>query len=170
MSGRRRPATPGHGDSVPWYRQFWPWFLIALPGSVVIAALTTVVIASRHADDLVVDDYYESGLAINRQLEKRDAAHDRGYAAELFVADDSVLVETRGIDGYGELRIRFSHPMEADRDFSARLRRIAPHRFAGRLETPIAAHWHWILDAGEDSDWRLDGSLGAGDFRRVGDG
>ena len=27
-----QPRPPG-GDDSPWYRQFWPWFLIALPGS-----------------------------------------------------------------------------------------------------------------------------------------
>ena len=26
-------------ESIPWYRQFWPWFLIALPATVVVAGL-----------------------------------------------------------------------------------------------------------------------------------
>ena len=52
-------------DTLPWYRQFWPWFLICLPGSVVVAALTTMYIAHKGADDLVVDEYYKEGLAIN---------------------------------------------------------------------------------------------------------
>ncbi|MFT7320700.1 FixH family protein, partial [Congregibacter sp.] len=33
----------------PWYQQFWPWFLIALPGSVVIAGLSTLYIANRYS-------------------------------------------------------------------------------------------------------------------------
>ncbi len=28
----------------PWYKQFWPWFLIALPASVVVASLITVTL------------------------------------------------------------------------------------------------------------------------------
>ncbi|MDX2349593.1 MAG: FixH family protein, partial [Porticoccus sp.] len=44
-------------DTKPWYRQFWPWFLMALPGSVVIAGLTTVYIAFNGADTLVNDNY-----------------------------------------------------------------------------------------------------------------
>ena len=37
----------------PWYRQFWPWFLIALPLTAVIGGLVTIVIAVRTSDTLV---------------------------------------------------------------------------------------------------------------------
>jgi len=67
-------------DTQPWYRQFWPWFLILLPASVVVAGLTTLVLANRHADDLVVDDYYKDGLAINRKLEKQQRADQQGIS------------------------------------------------------------------------------------------
>jgi hypothetical protein len=36
-------------DTKPWYKQFWPWFLIALPGSVVIASMLTIGIAIENA-------------------------------------------------------------------------------------------------------------------------
>ena len=55
-------------DTQPWYRQFWPWFLISLPASVVVAGLSTLYIANRHADDLVVDCL----------LYTSDAADERG--------------------------------------------------------------------------------------------
>ena len=42
-----RPAGP-----TPWYRQFWPWFVIALPASAVIAGLTTVWIAVTHQQEI----------------------------------------------------------------------------------------------------------------------
>ena len=41
-------------DTKPWYRQFWPWFIIALPASAVVAGLTTVWIAMQTTDSLVV--------------------------------------------------------------------------------------------------------------------
>lgn len=36
-------------DTKPWYKQFWPWFLISLPGSVVIASMFTISIAVENA-------------------------------------------------------------------------------------------------------------------------
>ena len=80
---------------MPWYRQFWPWFLILLPASVVVAGLTTLYIANRHADDLVVDDYYKDGLAINRQLEKKQRAADRALRRNSRFTGDTVSVSYR---------------------------------------------------------------------------
>ncbi len=74
----KKATLPG-GDTQPWYRQFWPWFLILLPASVVVASLYTVYIANRGADDLVVDEYYKDGLAINRQLEKEQRSLATGH-------------------------------------------------------------------------------------------
>jgi hypothetical protein len=35
-------------DDKPWYKQFWPWFVFALPAIAVIAGITTVIIAMDH--------------------------------------------------------------------------------------------------------------------------
>lgn len=40
----------------PWYKQFWPWFIIALPASVVIASFFTLWLAISNPDHLVVTD------------------------------------------------------------------------------------------------------------------
>jgi hypothetical protein len=152
-------------DTEAWYRQFWPWFLIALPGSVVIAAFITLYIAMRHADDLVAEEYYKDGLAINRQLEKQEAAQHRGYTASVAIEAMQVVVTTEGITDYAELRLRLSHPLEADRDLSLSVRRTDANRFTARLPRTVEAFWHWTLDAGEQGDWRLDGSLDRQDIR-----
>lgn len=36
-------------DQKPWYKQFWPWFIMAIPACGVIAGITTVFIANSHA-------------------------------------------------------------------------------------------------------------------------
>jgi hypothetical protein len=40
----------------PWYRQFWPWFIIALPASAVIASLITFYLAVSRPDYVVIED------------------------------------------------------------------------------------------------------------------
>ena len=43
-------------QNLPWYRQFWPWFIIALPASAVIASFVTLWLAISNPDHLVVDE------------------------------------------------------------------------------------------------------------------
>ncbi len=40
----------------PWYKQFWPWFLLALPASVVIASMFTIFLAVQNAPVLIQKD------------------------------------------------------------------------------------------------------------------
>lgn len=40
----------------PWFKQFWPWFLISLPGSVVIASMVTISIAIDSAPTITDRD------------------------------------------------------------------------------------------------------------------
>ncbi len=47
----------------PWYKQFWPWFLIILPLSVVVASITTFVVFSNNKVSLVAEDYYKKEKA-----------------------------------------------------------------------------------------------------------
>lgn len=52
-------------DTPPsWYKQFWPWFLIALPSAVVIASIVTMAIAFKYADTPVAGDYEKHGLTV----------------------------------------------------------------------------------------------------------
>ena len=154
---------PG-GDTLPWYRQFWPWFLITLPGCVVIAGLATLYIANRGADDLVVDDYYKVGLAINRQLEKQQRATDQGISAALQFSAGTVTVATNGPVVAGELHLLMSHPMEADRDFDVAVSRISEGLYRGSLTQQVAPRWHWTLQLQAPDGWRLDGSVQAADI------
>ncbi len=41
---------------MPWFKQFWPWFIIALPASAVIASFFTLWLAVSNPDHLVVDE------------------------------------------------------------------------------------------------------------------
>ncbi len=40
-------------DTRPWYRYFWPWFIIALLGSSVGASLYTVYLAVSTAEPVI---------------------------------------------------------------------------------------------------------------------
>jgi len=160
-------SLPTH-DTKPWYKQFWPWFLIALPGSVVIAGLSTLYIANIHSDDLVADDYYKDGLAINRQLEKQQRAEAIGLTAKLYFSQKNgvglVEVTVIGLSGVEPLNLALSHPLEADKDFSVQLRAAEPGVYSAALMRPVAARWHWTLESIGSTAWRLNGSVRSSDI------
>ncbi len=166
-SGRAPKSPPGRSpgghlpgtDTLPWYRQFWPWFLIALPASVVCAAFVTLYIANRHSDDLVADDYYKDGLAINRQLEKKQRSVELGITARVRIDGLSAVVSTSGPVQASALSLRFSHPLEADRDFTVPVEDFGSGVYRGSLAGPVATRWHWILEDPGADGWRLDGTL-----------
>jgi hypothetical protein len=152
---KRLPGT----DTKPWYRHFWLWFIIALPASVVVAGLSMVYIAYYHADDLVVDEYYKDGLAINVQLAKKQRAAELGLAAQLQFSGDIVTVQLSGPVEDSGLQLLLSHPLEADRDFSVPLVRVSPGLYRGSMGQAVAPRWHWTLQGMRRDDWRLDGAI-----------
>jgi len=56
----KHKSSLNHESTTPvvesWYKQFWPWFLIALPGSVVIASMFTITLAVQNAPIIVQKD------------------------------------------------------------------------------------------------------------------
>lgn len=153
---------PRH-DTLPWYRQFWPWLLISLPGTVVVAGLITLYIANKYSDDLVADEPYKVGLAINRQLEKKQVAERRGITASLMFlgtgVERRVEVGISGLDEGEILNLILSHPLESDRDFSVPLQYSGSGRYIGKLTHDIGPRWHWTLVSAGPVPWRLDGSI-----------
>jgi hypothetical protein len=41
--------SPHSTDAKPWFKSFWPWFVISLPAAGVIAGIATVIIAVQNA-------------------------------------------------------------------------------------------------------------------------
>lgn len=56
MTSELKNINPAPIEILPWYKQFWPWFIIALPASVVVASFFTLWLAISNPDHLVVDE------------------------------------------------------------------------------------------------------------------
>jgi hypothetical protein len=148
-------------DTEPWYRQFWPWLLIALPGTVVVASIVTLFIAINSADDIVADDYYKQGLAINRALAADERAQTLQLRAELAIdpATKTLSIAIRGQlpNAPRQLRATFVHPVEADADFTVFLQPDAssPQQYRAPLTQPLAGRWTVEVTDPVAHDWRL---------------
>ena len=57
MTPTQQPQNNGPmpGENVPWFKQFWPWFIIALPAAAVIASFVTLWLAISNPDQVIVD-------------------------------------------------------------------------------------------------------------------
>ena len=157
-------------DTKPWYRQFWPWFLIALPGSVVVAGLSTVYIAFKHADAVVVDNYYEAGRAINVDLALDDRARELNVSAEVAVdrVSGEVLVVVAGdIAPPQAMTLFMYHPAKADLDQALTLRGSGDGRYRGDLDSAPASRYNLRLQPLESPEWRINGPLDFGDGDQV---
>lgn len=146
---RLRASSP-----TPWYRQRWPWLLMAGPAIVVVAGFVTLWLAVRSDDGLVADDYYKRGLLINRQLEKADRGAKVGAVASVR-PEGLVEIHLTGVgtdEAPPSVRARFSHPTRAGLDRVVVLNRTPDGAYVGTMEPLVAGRW--IVSVETDA-WRL---------------
>lgn len=145
-------------ESLPWYRQRWPWIIIAGPAIVVLASFATLAIAIATNDGLVADDYYQQGLAINGVLARDERARALGLSAavQFNEARDRVRVTLRGALPERPPRLRLLNATRAGEDRSVELATVAPGVYEGALSIAPEGLWRVQL---EDSGaaWRLTG-------------
>jgi len=150
--------TPIRSTSGVWYREPWPWLLMAGPAAVVVAGVFTAVLAIRSDDGLVADDYYRRGLAINQTLRREGRARELQLAATASVSGTRIRIVLRGTAEPPEgLRLRLIHPTRAGRDQSVTLQHVAAGLYEGRF-TPYPGEPRRLVIEDEHSNWRLTGS------------
>ena len=146
----------------PWYRQFWPWFIMSFPAAAVVAGIITIVIATSNKDHSVVDDYYKKGLAINRIIDQQEMAANLGLTASA-----KYLVESGELDlvlksasslNVDSLSLSMVHPTRASLDRHVLLHKDAQGIFKTKIEGLQSGRWSVILEPA-DKKWRLDAQV-----------
>lgn len=146
-------------DTTPWYKQFWPWFLISIPALTVVAGLGMLYTASRNADGIVVDDYYKTGLAINQTLSRDKHAEALGLQAvgRIDLASKQIHLTLHGQSNEPTLQLTLSHPTSAQWDMSIELKQGGGKgEYLGQL-TSLPQEKRYILLEPGDKAWRLTG-------------
>ncbi len=147
----------------PWYKQFWPWFLIFFPAVAVVAGIATIIIAVKTDDGLVNDDYYKAGLAINQTLERKQKAHELNLNASV---NWDKLTQTITLKLTGKiseppprLTMQLVHATIANHDQTVTLF-LAPDNksYTGRIKMVATGSWIIILEP-EEKDWRINGRV-----------
>ena len=160
-------------DTKPWYRQFWPWFIISLPAASVIGGLTTVWISLQTTDSLVLQSEDGVRTASDRRIAAERCASEAGLAA-LVAIDAATGVVTATmlagglVDVPPELEFSLSHPTFADRDHLVTLRQAQPDAdgnpvWVGHLLQVPGGRFYAVLRSGDTwrltAEWRGEASL-----------
>ncbi len=150
--------------SKAWYKEPWPWLLMAGPAIVVVAGLTTFYIAQKNAADLVSDDYYKDGKHIDIQLHRDEEALKRHIEAQVLVSPDNnaakVLV-SGDFDPKAPLNLVLMHPAKSANDQTVKLQPdVAASGDKATYSAvfkplPHANHWYVRLEDAAGK-WRVE--------------
>lgn len=147
-------------DGRPWYREPWPWILMAGPAIVVVAGIITAWIAISGSDGLVADDYYKQGLTVNQVLGRDKRAGELGVRAELMRSGLQVRVLLSGGAGFlapDRLVVKLSHPTRGGEDQTLTLSAEGGGFYSGKLARGIGGRWGIAIEDPAGL-WRLYGN------------
>jgi hypothetical protein len=150
----RASSSPAERPTCPWYREAWPWLLIAGPAIVVAASLASAWIAVKSDDGVVAEDYYKLGLLINRKLAETNAdPHARATATLHAESDGKVRVRLEGFSAPpAQLRLIVAEPGTGRRADIIALEPAAGGDWVGTLPRQAAGRHIVRLEA---DDWQL---------------
>lgn len=145
-------------QSAPWYKHFWPWFIICLMGTAITASLITVYIAIDGSDDVVSDTYYKDGLAINQLLDQDQLASDLGLTAKITLGIDKTLAELPMQAGMPEqIVLKLLHPASDIFDQNIFLFHQGNGIYQGAGALPEQRYYVQLSGTVDEGQWRLSG-------------
>ncbi|MGK7296875.1 MAG: FixH family protein [Candidatus Wenzhouxiangella sp. M2_3B_020] len=119
-------------DTTPWYKQFWPWFIIGVLSWGVVSASITLTVALRNPPHMMTGDYAKLGKALVDTHRRADRAEALGLSGMLTRtgAQWALSLDADESGALGErLLLLAQHPTDSTRDRQVVLNRIAPGEY-----------------------------------------
>jgi len=145
-------------SQIPWYRERWPWLLAIMPVTSIIVGFAFLWAAIKTNDGLVSDDYYKDGLAINKIIERDEAARRYHLSAAAQIKGSSIILQLSGnLPAIPDsLRLTLAHPTREGFDHSVLLKRNQVGAYEGTVQKLISARYDVILEPLTGA-WRVAG-------------
>jgi len=156
-------------DTVPWYKQFWPWFVITPPLMGIMLGVLLVTAATHDPDGLVIGDYSKEGRGMNQSIARAQFAMQLGLAADVHIEGKrvSVLLESNPIIPPQELELKLVHPTRDQFDQKLVLTYDPVNkRYHADIEKLDTALWYVYIEP-LDGAWRLRGRMADFDARKI---
>lgn len=142
-------------DSTPWYKQFWPWFILAILGWGVVSATTTLIVAVRNPPQMMTGDYAKLGKALVDTHVRADRAEALGLTAQLGLVERDLRLDLRAADSAAlgdTVMLLAQHPTDASQDLQIVLARQADGGYRGQVEA-LPSRGRMIVSDLEQSWW-----------------
>lgn len=143
-------------NSTAWYKNGWVWLIIALPALTVVAGIATVVITSLNQPEMVVDDYYKKGKAINQELTLYQAYNDSGI--ELEVRLEEQRFELKASEKLSGIKVNLVHSTQGKRDLNFVMTPNGVGTYTKSLETALTGKWTIFVEP-MDGAWKVQQKL-----------
>ncbi|WP_413701712.1 FixH family protein [Psychromonas sp. KJ10-10] len=141
-----------------WFKQFWPWFLIGLPMVAVVGSISLVFTAMDHKPDMVVDDYYTKGKAINNDFALINKATELNISASVEQTGKSLLIIMQGVEDKSSISFSLFHSTLAKNDISAMLTADASGNYMFQSDQDLTGKWTLRIEP-FDKSWRLQKTI-----------
>ncbi|WP_295720325.1 FixH family protein, partial [uncultured Halovibrio sp.] len=115
----------------PWYREPWPWVLIAIPGITILWSIFLILFSMEQHVSMVEDDYYDEGMGINRELSRDIKAANLDLTGKVSFTDGerlNILLESPKQRNWERLQVELTHDTLGDRDQTTIAQRVGEGR------------------------------------------
>lgn len=160
--------TSQNENVLPWYRQFWFWFVFGPLIFIIVMCIIFVSIAFNYSDDVVTDNYYKTGVMINQKLEQDHRAEELGLSANVKfdLVTGEVNISLKGNQAFPPHLVLFlDNPAKSARDQNVVLKHISGGEYRGELTSPVEHSWYLALIPDSDptkrkeTEWILSGDI-----------
>lgn len=142
----------------PWYREPWPWLLMAPILVTMIVGFSMLGVAIKTSDGLVSDDYYRQGVLYNEYRERDEQAASFGIQGSLTMdevtGDLLLLINFGQAEPVQTIAGALRSPTRARDDLEFTLEAVRPGYFTASLDRVSVGPKNLELLA-PDGSWRI---------------
>jgi hypothetical protein len=159
--------TVKNTPSKPWYLHPMVWLVIGIPLSSVVAGIGFIYLAITNPNDVVKDNYYKEGLAINLTLAQDQRARDLGLTGLVTIDASNERLRVK-LSSTNQPFIRFGlyHVNDSDLDLNGAMAKSANvdnrAEYVYQLDTMVQGRWYLEIkgdDGSAQNSWRLRARL-----------